>query len=128
MPRRRRPGHHQPGFLGQDDGLDAVAQAELGQDPADVNFHGALGQEQAGRDLAVGHAARDPDENVVLAGGEGLAQPGAGRAARRPGAARERPDEAGGGGRGEGGVARGDGVGGGGPGGGGGGFWAGSAG
>jgi hypothetical protein len=27
--------------------LDAVAQAELGQDPADVNFHRALGHEQA---------------------------------------------------------------------------------
>ena len=46
--------------------LDAVAQAELGQDPADVNLHGALGQEQAGRDLAVGHARRDAGEDVLL--------------------------------------------------------------
>ena len=31
----------QPRFVGQDDGLDPVAQAELGQDPADVDLHGA---------------------------------------------------------------------------------------
>jgi len=51
------PGGYQPGFVGEHDGLDAVAQAELGQDPSDVNLHCAFGQEQAGRDLAVGHAA-----------------------------------------------------------------------
>ena len=46
-------GGYQPGFAGEHDGLDPVAQAELGQDPADMNLHCALGQEQAGRDLAV---------------------------------------------------------------------------
>jgi hypothetical protein len=53
--------------------LDAVAQAELGQDPANVDLHRALGQEQAGRDLAVGQASRDAGEDVLLAVGEGLA-------------------------------------------------------
>ena len=33
---RRGPGGYQPGFVGEYDGLDAVTQAELGQDPADV--------------------------------------------------------------------------------------------
>jgi hypothetical protein len=66
------PGSYQPGFVREHDGLDAVAQAELGQDPADVNLHCALGQEQAGRDLDVGHASRDAGEDVLLAVGQGL--------------------------------------------------------
>jgi hypothetical protein len=52
--------------------LDAVAQAELGEYPADMDFHRALGQEQAGRDLAIGHACRDAGEDVLLAAGQGL--------------------------------------------------------
>src|SRR5580700_11412014 len=67
----------QAGFVGEDDGLDAVAEAELGQDAADVDLHGALGQEQAGGDLAVGHAGGDAGEDVLLAVGEGLADLGA---------------------------------------------------
>jgi hypothetical protein len=88
--------------------LDAVAQAELGQDPADVNFHGALGQEQAGRDLAVGPAGRDAGEDVLLAAGEGLPQLGARVGARLSGlrAGGELANEAGSGGRREDGVAR----------------------
>lgn len=59
-------------FVGEYDGLDAVPQAELGQYPADMDFHRALGQEQAGRDLAVGQAGGDTGEDVLLAAGEGL--------------------------------------------------------
>ena len=70
---RVRPRGYQPGFVGEHDGLDAVAEAELGQDPANVDLHRALGQEQAGRDLAVGQASRDAGEDVLLAVGEGLA-------------------------------------------------------
>ena len=70
--RRGRAGGYQPGFVGEYDGLDAVPQAELGQYPADMDFHRALGQEQAGRDLAVGQAGGDTGEDVLLAAGEGL--------------------------------------------------------
>jgi hypothetical protein len=66
------PGGYQPGFAGEHDGLDPVAQAELGQHPADMNLHCALGQEQAGRDHAVGHARGDAAEDVLLAAGQGL--------------------------------------------------------
>ncbi len=48
----------QAGFVGEHDGLDADAQAELGQDPADVNLHWALGQEQAGRVFMAAYARR----------------------------------------------------------------------
>jgi hypothetical protein len=37
-----------------------------------MDFHRALGQEQAGRDLAVGQAGGDTGEDVLLAAGEGL--------------------------------------------------------
>ena len=39
---RGRPRADQPGFVGEDDGLDAVAQAELGEYPADVDLHSAF--------------------------------------------------------------------------------------
>ena len=52
---------------------DAVAQDELGQDPADVDLHGALGDVQAGCDFAVGHACGDESEDVLLAASEGAA-------------------------------------------------------
>jgi hypothetical protein len=37
-----------------------------------MDFHGALGQEQGGRDLAVGLARGDVSEDLLLAAGEGL--------------------------------------------------------
>ena len=36
------------GLVGQHDGLDAVAEVELGQYPPDVDLDGALGQVQLG--------------------------------------------------------------------------------
>src|ERR1700753_2965829 len=62
-----------PGLVGEDDGLDAVTQAELGQDPADVDLDRALGQVQPGRDLAVGAPGGQLGEDGLLAAGE-LAQ------------------------------------------------------
>jgi hypothetical protein len=44
----------QAGFIGQHDGLDSVAQAQLGEYPSDMDFYGSFGQLQFGGDLAVG--------------------------------------------------------------------------
>ena len=49
----------QAGLVGEDHRLDPVAQAELGQDPADMRLHGGLGDEQPAGDLGVGQAAGD---------------------------------------------------------------------
>jgi len=46
-------GVDESGFVGEDDGLDAVSEVELGEDPADVGFDGALGDVEAGGDLVV---------------------------------------------------------------------------
>src|SRR5690349_3118102 len=50
---RRRSGSDQAGAVGHDDGLDPVAQAQLGQDPGDVGLHGRLRQVQAAGQLGV---------------------------------------------------------------------------
>src|SRR5260221_865248 len=47
-------GRDQAGLVGQHDGLDTVAEVELGQDPADMDRDGAFGQVQLGGDLADG--------------------------------------------------------------------------
>jgi hypothetical protein len=39
--------------------LDPGVQGELVEDVDDVGFHGALGQEQPGRDLPIGEVVRD---------------------------------------------------------------------
>jgi hypothetical protein len=33
---------HQSGLIGEDDGLDAIAEAELGQDASNMGFDGGL--------------------------------------------------------------------------------------
>ena len=40
-------GGDQAGLVGEDDDLDTVAEAELGQDPGHVSFDGGLADEQA---------------------------------------------------------------------------------
>src|SRR5580704_13721824 len=55
-------GCDQAGFVGEDDGLGSVAEAELGQDAADVGLGGLHGDNQAAADFGVGHAARDQPE------------------------------------------------------------------
>src|SRR5215207_3584941 len=54
----------EPGLVGEHDGLDAVAQAELGQQPRDVRLDRRfLDGEQLG-DLGVGEALRDEFEHL----------------------------------------------------------------
>ena len=109
--RRGCPGDDQSRFVGEHDGLDTIPQAELGEYPADMDLHGAPGQVQAGRDLAVGHACRDQGEGVLFAPGENVLYLGGAAAVRRLGRlGGELADEAPGRGRREDGVTRGDGV------------------
>ncbi len=63
------------GLVGQDDGLDPVAQAELGQQVAHVRFDGGLADDEVGGYLGVGEAAGEPQQDVVFPGGQ-RGQPG----------------------------------------------------
>src|ERR1700733_7143191 len=58
------------GFVGQHDGLDTVAEAELGQYPPDVDLDRAFGQVQPGGDLAVGSPGGELGENGSFPVGE----------------------------------------------------------
>jgi hypothetical protein len=49
-------GGDRPGFVGEDDGLDAVSEAELGQQVGDVGLDRGLAHHQVGGDLEVGPA------------------------------------------------------------------------
>jgi hypothetical protein len=51
------PGAHQAGLVGQDDGLDPVAQLEFGQEPGHVGLDGRLAEDELGGDLGVAQAA-----------------------------------------------------------------------
>jgi hypothetical protein len=85
MPQRcgvsRSPGLDQAGLVGQDDGLGAVVQAELGENPRDVGLDGGITEERLASDVGVGHAAGEQAHDLQLAGGE-IGQ-GVGLAARR---------------------------------------------
>jgi hypothetical protein len=59
-------GADQSGLIGKDDRLDAVAQAQLGQDAADMGLHGRLGDEQAPGDLRVGQPGGHLDEDLTF--------------------------------------------------------------
>jgi hypothetical protein len=50
--------------------LDAVANAEFGQDPGDVGADGGLADHQRGGDLGVGKSSCDRPEDVDLARGQ----------------------------------------------------------
>ena len=69
---RVRPGSHEPALVREDDELDAVAGAELGQEAPDVRLHRRLGHEQRRADLGVRRAARDLQQHRVLAVGQRL--------------------------------------------------------
>ena len=58
------------GLVGQHDGLDAVAEAELGQYPPDMDLDGSLGQVHLAGDLAVGQADGEPGEDGPFPVGE----------------------------------------------------------
>src|SRR5215510_9425124 len=74
-------GPYQPGLVGEDHGLDAVAEVELSQDPFQVGLDRRLLDEQVGGDLGIGQAARDEFQHVALAWGE-QPQAAAGRGIR----------------------------------------------
>src|SRR3954463_3029153 len=60
-------GLDQSGLVGDDDGLDAVAQAELLEDPRDVRLDRRLAEEELPRDLGVRAAAGEQAQDVDLA-------------------------------------------------------------
>ena len=60
----------QAGLIGQDDGLDAVAEVELGQYASDVDLDGSFGQVQVVGDLTVGSPGGEPDEDGLFPIGE----------------------------------------------------------
>src|SRR5205809_1424800 len=60
-------GADDPRLVGEHHRLDAVAQAELAQDPGDVALDRRLAEEELPRDLRVGHAARDEAQDLELA-------------------------------------------------------------
>ena len=57
-------------FVGEDDGLHAIAQAELHQHAGHVGLDGGVADDQLGGDLLVGEAAGEQLEDLELAGGE----------------------------------------------------------
>src|SRR5262249_60362962 len=63
-------GLDEAGLVGQDDGLDAVAEVKLGQYPPDVDLDGSLGQVQFTGDLAVGEPGGEPGEDGPVPVGE----------------------------------------------------------
>jgi cation diffusion facilitator CzcD-associated flavoprotein CzcO len=64
--------HDQTGLVGHHDGLRAVAQAELGQHPADVGLDGLLPHHEPGRDLRVRQTLGDQPQHLGLAGRQRL--------------------------------------------------------
>jgi uncharacterized protein (TIRG00374 family) len=64
----------EPVLVGEDDGLDAVAEFEFGQDPAEVGFHGGLGEYEAAGDFLVGSSRGDLAEYLPFAGGQSVDQ------------------------------------------------------
>src|SRR5262249_36928679 len=65
------------GLVGQHDGLDAVAEVELGQYPPDVDLDCSRGQVHLVGDLAVGEPGGEPGEDGLFPVGE-LAEQGIG--------------------------------------------------
>lgn len=68
LPLAAEPGLYQPGLVGEDNGLDTVAEAELGQNPFQVRLDRRFLDEQAGGDFAVGQATGDEFQHIPLAG------------------------------------------------------------
>ena len=63
-------GADEASLIGEDHRLDPVAQAELGQDPADVGLDRAFAEIEPGGDAPVGQAARDEPEHLALPFGQ----------------------------------------------------------
>ena len=60
----------QPRFIGDDDGLRAVAEVELVEDAGDVGLDGGVRDYERARDLAVGHSTSDQREYLEFPGRE----------------------------------------------------------
>jgi hypothetical protein len=60
----------QPRLVGDDDGLDAVTEAELGEDAGDVCLDGRLRQMEAGGEFGVAQPPGQQAEDFQLAWGE----------------------------------------------------------
>src|SRR5215469_4929466 len=60
----------QAGLVGQDDGLDSVAEVELGEYAPDVNFDSSFGQVQVVSDLTVGSPGGKLHEDGLFTVGE----------------------------------------------------------
>jgi hypothetical protein len=57
-------GREQAGLVGEDGGLDAVGEAKTAEDAIDSALHGRLGDVEVFRDLRVGQALADEDEDL----------------------------------------------------------------
>ena len=66
----RLPWVDDAGFVGEHDGLDAVAEAEFHQHSGDVGLHRCFADDEFGGDLGVGKSSGDEPEDVELAGGQ----------------------------------------------------------
>jgi hypothetical protein len=75
-------GAHEAGFVGEDDGLDAVAEVELLQDAGDVGLGRVRTYDELVGDLGVREAASDEPQHLGFAGGQPF-QLLAGRGRRR---------------------------------------------
>ena len=64
---RSAAGGDEPGLVGGDDELGPVAQAELGQDPADMGLGGRRAHHQPAGDLGVGQTLRDEPQHLAWA-------------------------------------------------------------
>src|SRR5918994_3711238 len=60
----------EPVLVGEDDGLDPVAQTQLREQARDVRLDRGDLDEQRGRDLRVGHPTGYQAQDVGLSGGE----------------------------------------------------------
>ena len=91
----KRARRDQAGLVREDDGLDPVAQAQLGEHVADVGLHRRLAHDQLCGDLRVGHALGDQPEHLQLALGQPVQAAGADAVRRGQVAGRTCPATAG---------------------------------
>src|SRR5450755_5196248 len=87
------------GLVGEHNRLRAIAEVQLGQDPADMGLVGLLGDDQSVTDLGVGEATGYQPQDLGLPAGEHAERCGRWRAGPR--AAGELCDQPPGYGRGE---------------------------
>ena len=66
------PRADQAVFVGQDDGLDAVTQAQFCQHPPNVGFDRGVTYDQLGGDFGVGQPAGDEGEDLAFSAGQGV--------------------------------------------------------